>query len=240
MTPPISNWRYRRIEHCFYAKNRNGHHKLSVYTHKAAPFFCFFYYRRGVLIRGELLYLTDLFHLHVVCTITKPVLLFWSLFFFFFYFLQYRSSCSLIICLIYFHITSWGSHGRDRMVVGFTTNAISAYHHSSLKLWVWILLMRGVLYITLCDKVCLWLVAGRWFSPPIKLTAINQTNQPSWTGKIITSWNPPLSCTARKSWKAPTGTWCQFAVRRTCTLFLVINLLRSWMNAFSFFLYIWK
>jgi len=36
---------------------------------------------------------------------------------------------------------------------------------------------RGVLDTTLCDKVCQWLVTGRWFSrgtpfpPPIKLTA---------------------------------------------------------------------
>ena len=38
-------------------------------------------------------------------------------------------------------------------------------------------LRRGVLVTTLCDKVCQWLAAGRWFSPgtpvspPIKLTA---------------------------------------------------------------------
>jgi len=46
-----------------------------------------------------------------------------------------------------------GHRGRDRMVVGFTTTcAISAYHHLSCEfepsLW------RGVLYTTLCDKVC--------------------------------------------------------------------------------------
>jgi len=29
---------------------------------------------------------------------------------------------------------------------------------------------RGVLD-TFCDKVCQWLVTGRWFPPPIKLTA---------------------------------------------------------------------
>jgi hypothetical protein len=43
--------------------------------------------------------------------------------------------------------------GRDRMVVGFTTTCeISACHHYSYELeprsW------RGVLDITLCDKVC--------------------------------------------------------------------------------------
>jgi hypothetical protein len=30
---------------------------------------------------------------------------------------------------------------------------------------------RGVLDTTLCDKVCLLFAAGRWFPPPIKLTA---------------------------------------------------------------------
>jgi len=42
---------------------------------------------------------------------------------------------------------------RDRMVVGFTiTSAISDYHHLNcefeLRSW------RGVLVVTLCDKVC--------------------------------------------------------------------------------------
>ena len=43
--------------------------------------------------------------------------------------------------------------GSDRMVVGFTTTcAISTYHHLSCEFesrsW------RGVIDITLCDKVC--------------------------------------------------------------------------------------
>ena len=43
------------------------------------------------------------------------------------------------------------------------------------KLWVWILLRRGVLETTLCDSVSdLWQVGGFlrviWFHPPIKLT----------------------------------------------------------------------
>ena len=35
---------------------------------------------------------------------------------------------------------------------------------SLLMLWVWITFRRGVLDTILCDKVCQWLVAGRWFS----------------------------------------------------------------------------
>ena len=33
-----------------------------------------------------------------------------------------------------------------------------------LKLWVWTRSYRGVLDITLCDKVCQWLATDQWFS----------------------------------------------------------------------------
>jgi hypothetical protein len=36
---------------------------------------------------------------------------------------------------------------------------------SPLKLWVLIILRRGVLDTTLCDKVCQWHVTCQWFSP---------------------------------------------------------------------------
>jgi len=54
---------------------------------------------------------------------------------------------------MYISITSRGSRGCDHMVVGFTTTyVISAYHHYRCQFesssW------RGVLDITLCDKVC--------------------------------------------------------------------------------------
>jgi hypothetical protein len=42
---------------------------------------------------------------------------------------------------------------------------------SPLMLWVRIPLRRSVLNTALCDKVCQWLAAGQWFSPPIKLTS---------------------------------------------------------------------
>jgi hypothetical protein len=47
---------------------------------------------------------------------------------------------------------------------------------SPLKLCVWILLKRGVLDATLSDKVCQWLVAGRWFSPGILVSSTNKTD----------------------------------------------------------------
>jgi hypothetical protein len=32
--------------------------------------------------------------------------------------------------------------------------------------------LQGVLNSTICDKVCQWLAAGSWFSPPIEMTAM--------------------------------------------------------------------
>jgi hypothetical protein len=46
-----------------------------------------------------------------------------------------------------------------------------------LTLWVRILLRRGILDTTLCDKVCQWLVAGRWFSPDTPVSPTNKTTR---------------------------------------------------------------
>jgi hypothetical protein len=35
---------------------------------------------------------------------------------------------------------------------------------------------QGVLDTTLCDKVCQWLVAGRWFSPGTLVSSTNKTD----------------------------------------------------------------
>ena len=48
---------------------------------------------------------------------------------------------------------------------------------SPLMLWVRIPLKRGVLDTTLCDKVCQWLVAGRWFSPCTDVSFTNKTDR---------------------------------------------------------------
>ena len=68
-----------------------------------------------------------------------------------------------------------GRHGRDHMVVGFTTTySISAYNHWSCefesRLW------RGVLDTTLCDKVCQWLVASQWFSLDNPVSSTTKTH----------------------------------------------------------------
>ena len=61
--------------------------------------------------------------------------------------------------------------GRDFMVVGFIT---IAYHHwrCEFESRPW----RGVLDTTLCDKVCQWLVTGRWFSSGTPVSSTNKTN----------------------------------------------------------------
>jgi hypothetical protein len=43
-------------------------------------------------------------------------------------------------------------------------------------LWVRILLRRGVLDITLCNKVCQWLAASWWFYPGTPVSFTNKTD----------------------------------------------------------------
>ena len=45
-----------------------------------------------------------------------------------------------------------------------------------LTLWVRILLRRGVVDTTLCDKVCQWLMTGWWFSPGTLVSSTNKTD----------------------------------------------------------------
>jgi hypothetical protein len=46
-----------------------------------------------------------------------------------------------------------------------------------LTLWVRIPFRWSVLDITLCDKVCQWLAAGRWFSPSTLISSSNKTDR---------------------------------------------------------------
>ena len=66
----------------------------------------------------------------------------------------------------------WGRS--DRMVIGFTTTNQCL---SPLKLWVRTPSWRGVLDTTLCDKVCQWLAAGRWFSSGTPISSTNKTDR---------------------------------------------------------------
>ena len=44
-----------------------------------------------------------------------------------------------------------------------------------LMLWVWISIKARC--TTLCDKVCLWLATGRWFSPGPPVSSTNKTDR---------------------------------------------------------------
>ena len=124
----------------------------------------------------------------------KPVFFSKTLFFNLFRFLDfvfwhlkclfYTVYCSktLTVVQIYFNVSvlheatnkkKRGCCGRDRIVVGFTTNCNQCL--SSLNLWVWTPFRRGVLDTTLCDTVCQWLSTGWWFSPGTPVSSTNKT-----------------------------------------------------------------
>jgi hypothetical protein len=56
---------------------------------------------------------------------------------------------------------------------------------SPLTLWIRIPLRRGVLNTTLCDKVCQWLAAGRWFSPGILISSTNEIDRHDVTERLL-------------------------------------------------------
>ena len=73
------------------------------------------------------------------------------------------------------HIILWGlswlwSYGK--LIYNYLCNRCL----SPLMLWVWILLMQGVLDTALCYKVCQWLVAGRWFSRGTLASSTNKND----------------------------------------------------------------
>jgi hypothetical protein len=108
--------------------------------------------------------------------------------------------------MIYFlYDSDRGHHGRDRIVVGFTTNyAISAYHHERCEfescLW------RAVLDTTLCDKVCQWHAAGRWFSPG---TLVSSTNKTDCHDRTITTMMAPIAVIKEISFDKTITNVCQ-------------------------------
>jgi hypothetical protein len=62
-----------------------------------------------------------------------------------------------------------GRRGRDRMVL--CNRCLSP-----LKLWVRILLRRGVLDIAFCEQACQWLTTGRWFYSGTVVSLTNKTD----------------------------------------------------------------
>jgi len=76
----------------------------------------------------------------------------------------------------------------DRMVVGIDSYVCSQC--ISQLTWVRIRYMRVVFNTTLYDKVCQWLVAGRWFSPGTPVSSTNKTDRHDITEILLKmAWN---------------------------------------------------
>ena len=63
---------------------------------------------------------------------------------------------------------------------------------SPLTLWVPFLLRRGVLDTTLCDRVCKWLAASRWFTP---VSSTNKTDSHDINKILLKVMLKPLTLT---------------------------------------------
>ena len=96
-----------------------------------------------------------------------------------------------LFCVKYvFHISDFiltlfkGCRGRDHMIVRFTTTlAISAYHHLSCEFES--RSQRSVFDTTLCDQVCQWQAAGRWFSPSTPVSSTYKTDRHNITEILL-------------------------------------------------------
>ena len=75
---------------------------------------------------------------------------------------------------IFTSIQGRGRRGRDRMVDGFTTTYAISF--LSPLIW-WVQISIRARCTTLGDKVCQWLVTGRWFSPGPAVSSTNKTDR---------------------------------------------------------------
>jgi len=79
------------------------------------------------------------------------------------------------LCFLQYHPQTGGSSwlwSYDRYIY----NYLFSQWLSTLKLWPRIPLRRDALNTTLCDTVCHWLAAGRWFSLGTPVSSINITD----------------------------------------------------------------
>ena len=67
-----------------------------------------------------------------------------------------------------------------------------------LILWVRISPRRGVLAITLCDKVCQWLVTGSYFSPVTPVSSTSKTDPHNITEILLNATLNTISLTLYK------------------------------------------
>jgi hypothetical protein len=60
--------------------------------------------------------------------------------------------------------------------------------------------MAGVLDTTLCDKVCQWLEAGRWFSPGIPVSSTINWPETEILFKVALNTPPFTECKTNSDW----------------------------------------
>ena len=73
---------------------------------------------------------------------------------------------------IFWEVPSWSwSHN------SWMYNYLCSQCLSPLTLCVWLLFRQGVLYATLCDKVCQWPATGLWFSLGAPVPSTNKTDR---------------------------------------------------------------
>jgi len=149
------------------------------------------------------------------------------------------NAMSLLKCIC--HAWKGGLCGRDHMVVGFTTTydsvpIISNVVSSNLA-------HAGVLDTTLCDKVCQWLAAGRWFSPVTPVSSTNKTERHDIAEILLKvtlytiNQAKPMSKTENKN----EGTMvCQFNVHHGSNKMSIAFLLRIYAEVYSMQLYVIK
>ena len=90
--------------------------------------------------------------------------------------------------------------------------AICTYHRESWEFETrsW----RGELDTTLCDKVCQWLAAGRWFSPGTHVSSTNRTDCHDITEILLkVAWNTKNQ-PSQTNYFSPQGTTITYKVRR--------------------------
>jgi hypothetical protein len=83
------------------------------------------------------------------------------------------------VCLAQYYFQQHFHHGRDRMVVRFTTTyAIQCL--SSLMLWV-----RISIGARCTNEVCQWLATGQWFSPGPPASSTNRADRRGFNWNIV-------------------------------------------------------
>ena len=105
---------------------------------------------------------------------------------------------------------------------------------SPIKLWVQIPLKRVVLDTTLCDKVCKWLAAGRWFSLGSPISSTNKTDHHDIIEILLQVALNTIAISSYCLWFKLVKIYCQFQTTKECTSELMPPFYLHW------FLYIIK